>query len=72
MLPLKINPEFFFDTLMMEIRRDTILYSAKKKRERNAAEQLFNHDIEILEDQVQRNGMNADVNLSEELKNKIP
>ena len=28
--PLQINPELFLDTLLMEIRRDTNLYSAKK------------------------------------------
>ena len=38
----------------MEIRRSTILYSAQKKRERNALEQLLNHDIEILENQIRR------------------
>ena len=68
-LPLKINPELFFDTLMMEIRRVTILYSASMKRERNARELLLNHDIEILENQIQAQD---DVNerLSEELNIK--
>ena len=55
--PLKINPELFFDTLMMEIRRSTILYSAQEKRERNALEQLLNHDIEILENQIRLIGI---------------
>ena len=64
--PLKINPELFFDTLMMEIRRSTILYSAQKKRERNALEQLLNHDIEILENQIRRLN-HADERLSAEL-----
>ena len=31
-LPLQINPELFLDTLMMEIRRNTISYSAPKKK----------------------------------------
>ena len=68
-LPLKINPELFFETLMMEIRRVTILYSASMKRERNARELLLNHDIEILENQIQAQD---DVNerLSEELNIK--
>ena len=51
---------------MMEIRRSTILYSAQKKRERNALEQLLNHDIEILENQIRRLN-HADERLSAEL-----
>ena len=68
-LPLNINPELFFDTLMMEIRGATIMYSAQKKKERNALEQLLNHDIEILENQMQRLN-NTDERLSAELNTK--
>ena len=68
-LPLQINAELFLDTLMMEIRRDTILFSAKNKRERNAREQLLNHDIEILENQIQTHG-DISGRLSEELDAK--
>ena len=57
-LQLKINPELFLDTLLMEIRRMTILFSARKKRERIALEQLLNHDIEILELNLQQNPVN--------------
>ena len=32
-LQLKINPELFLDTLLMEIRRMTISFSARKKTE---------------------------------------
>ena len=67
-LPLEINPELFLDTLLMEIRGVTISYSAQKKRERNADEQLLNHDIEILEKQLQDG--NANNMLREELDNK--
>ena len=52
-LPLKINPELFLDTLLMEIRRDSILFSAEKKRNRLAEEQILINDIEILETQAQ-------------------
>ena len=34
-LPMKVNPQSFLDVLMMEIRRETIAYSSKKKRERS-------------------------------------
>ena len=48
-LPLNINPELFLDTLLMEIRRETICMAAAKKRERLAQQQLIAHDIEALE-----------------------
>ena len=68
-LPLKINPELFLDTLMMEVRRETILYSAEKKRERLGEEQLLNHDIEVLEHQLQQNAI-GDPNIQAELSAK--
>ena len=68
-LQLKINPELFLDCLMMEIRRVTIIYSAKKKRERIAEEQLLNHDIEILENRLQENQI-ANDNIEVELEEK--
>jgi hypothetical protein len=55
---------------MMEIRRETILYSAKKKRDRIAEEQLLNHDIEILEHHLQQNTI-ADQNMQNELDAKM-
>ena len=69
MLQLKINPELFLDTLLMEIRRITILFSAKKKRERIALEQLLSHDIEMLEHNLQQNPVN-NVILQAELDDK--
>ena len=68
MFKLKINPELFLETLMMEIRRTSILYSAQKKRERNATEQLLNHDIEILENELQK-GNNSEI-LKAEIERK--
>ena len=53
----------------MEIRRVTILFSAEKKRNRIANEQLLNHDIEILEFQLQRNPPNFEL-IQNELNNK--
>ena len=49
---LKINPQSFLDILLLEIRRETISFSAFKKRERQAHELLLLHDIEALEKQV--------------------
>ena len=49
-----INPELFLDTLLVEIRRETIRFSSRKKRERIAKEQLLNHDIEALENEIQQ------------------
>ena len=68
-LPLTINPELFLDTLMMEIRQETIIYSAAKKRNKVAEEQLLNHDIEILEYQIQQNPT-RDETLQSELDEK--
>ena len=48
-LPLKINPELFLDTLLLEIRRVSIAFSAMKKRNRMAEEVSLLKDIEILE-----------------------
>ena len=69
-LPLKINPELFLDTLMMEIRRDTILYSAQQKRERNFNEQKLNHDIEILEKEMQKEAADENTKFEYERKKK--
>ena len=54
-LNLKLNPELFLDTLLMEIRGSTIKYSSEIKRSNRAQEQLLVHDIEILEKQIQSN-----------------
>ena len=49
---LKINPKSFLDVLLMEIRRETISFSSRKKRDRQASEQLLLHSIESLETQL--------------------
>ena len=59
---IKINPELFLDTLMMELRRGTILFLGREKRERISMEQLLNHDIEISANNlIQNNVMNEDI-----------
>ena len=68
-LDIHINPELFLDTLLMEIRGATIQYSAKKKRDHKANEQMLMHDIEILETHLQMN-QTLDVNRMEELESK--
>ena len=59
-LRLNINPQLFLDTLLLEIRRETIKFSSAKKRERVGKEQLLQHDIEALENQMQQAGSEAD------------
>ena len=49
---MKINPQSFLDVLLLEIRRVTITYSAKKKRDRQENELLLIHQIEALGNQV--------------------
>ena len=49
---LKINYQSFLDILLLEIRRETIVFSAFKKRERQARELLLLHEIEVLEDNI--------------------
>ena len=65
-LNLDINPELFLDTLLMEVRGATIKYSAEKKRNNKAKEQLLMSDIEILEKQLHN-----DPNMSEDLINEM-
>ena len=49
---LKINPQTFLDVLCLEIRRETILFSSMRKRERQAQELIWSQDIEALEKQL--------------------
>ena len=49
---LKINPQSFLDVLLMEIRRETISFSGRKKKERQSEELLLIHDIEVLENKL--------------------
>ena len=53
-LPLSTNSETFLETLLMAIRRDTILYSAEKKRLRLEEEQKLLKDIDILEKEISK------------------
>ena len=50
---LNINPELFLETLMMEIRKVTISFSAKMKRERCNKEVELITDIEAMEADAQ-------------------
>ncbi len=45
----EISDRLFLDTLKMEIRRESIKYSAKRKRERNKTEEILQKEIENLE-----------------------
>ena len=67
-LPSALNPELFLDTLMMEIRGDTIMYSSQKKREQNRLENVLKNEIEILEKNLQ-DGYDTD-DIEFELENK--
>ena len=49
---LKINPQSFLDILLLEIRRETLTFSARRKRERIAKELLLLHEIEVLENTI--------------------
>ena len=53
-LQLKINPELFLDVLLMEIRHQTIQFSAGLKRKRESDEKQLVQDIKILENNVER------------------
>ena len=68
-LILSINDELFLDTLLMEIRRATINYSSKTKRDRLAKQQLLMHDIEILEI-LSQNQVIPDKDITDELNQK--
>ena len=69
-LDLKINPQQFLDVLSLEIRRLTINYSAAKKRDRIANEQLLLHDIEILETELIKSNNDSFININEQLQIK--
>ena len=45
---LMINPQLFLDILLLEIRRETIIFSSRLKKERMAKEDLTLQEIEIL------------------------
>ena len=50
---LKINPQSFLDVLLLEIRRVTISFSSKCKRQRQAREQALIEEIKYLESLVE-------------------
>ena len=68
---LSINPQSFLDVLLMEIRKETITFSSKKKRDRQANELLLLHSIEDLENKiaVEQNEDNFK-NINADLQNK--
>ena len=51
-LNFNINPQLILDILLLEIRKETIKYSASKKKERIFRELLLNHEIEALETEI--------------------
>ena len=63
-LQLKINPELFLDTLLMEIRQVSIQFASRLKKARLQDEQELLKDIEILENATK------DEALIEELERK--
>ena len=54
-----INPQLFFDTLLMEIRGETIKYGAKMKRDRNSKELFLSQQIELLEIKTNHDPLDA-------------
>ena len=69
-LNMKTNPQLFLDTLLMEIRRETISFSIKNKRKNQAKEQLLMHDIEALERELINSNDQTFININQELQNK--
>ena len=63
---LKINPQSFLDTLLMEIRGATITFAAMKKKNREAKELLILHDIETLEKKASEASNSEDFQQSNE------
>ena len=55
---VNLNPQLFFDILLMEIRGETIKYSTIKKREQFAEQQLLLHETERLEHECHQNPQN--------------
>ena len=58
--PLKINSELFLETLLMEVRRVSILFSAAKKRNLISEELRLLNDLEILENNANLNEEETD------------
>ena len=54
----EISDRLFLDTLKMEIRRESIKYSAKKKREKNKTEEILKLEIEHLEENINEHNTN--------------
>ena len=63
-IPLNINPQLFFDTLLLEIRGMTLKYSGAKKRERQTNEKLLLHELERLESALHADPDNVDIQAS--------
>jgi len=60
-LQLLISDQLFFDTLIMEIRKMTLEYSAKRKKEENRKEQDLENEINKIENKI--------IKTEEELRN---
>ena len=60
-IEFEVTDRLFFDTLKMEIRRETISYSAKKKRERDKTESDLIAEIYDLENKLQCESGNTNI-----------
>ena len=67
---LKINPEAFLDVLFLEIRRITISFSSKRKKEELAKELKIISEIEVLEKRVAGAADDTFEEINEELSAK--
>ena len=67
---MKANPQLFLDTLLMEVRRVTISFSIKTKKEKQAQEQLLMHDIEALETELVTSNDQTFIEINQQLQVK--
>ena len=70
-IPLKINSQSFLDVLLLEIRRETMQFAARKKRKSIAHEQKIVAEIEVLENKMNAEQDEAEmVSINKELQVK--
>ena len=60
LVPINICPKLFFDTMLLDIRRETIRFASAKKRNQKAEYELNMHLVEELEAKM-HNDPNNDV-----------
>ena len=60
-ISVSLNPQLFFDIILMEIRGETIKYSTEKKRNRLAEQQFLLHETERLEFEFHQNPGNETI-----------